>query len=112
MHQTGFYDNVTGNVLFQLFQEPLQFVLEDFIATDAKVFADSAAVGRNGLVVGDAIELEEVLQTVEVGAGDADGLFVGQPFVDILMIGVAALGGALSSNKNEFHVIAFGNLGA
>ena len=76
-----FYDILAGNgeiqLLLQLLHRPLQFVLEVVVATDGEVFSDAAAVGRDGLVVGDAVELEEVLQTVEVGVGEADGLLAG-----------------------------------
>jgi len=47
--------------------------------------------------VGDAVELEQFLQACEVLIGEADGLFAGQPFVDIIIIGFAALGSTLSS---------------
>ena len=56
--------------LFQFFQEPLQFVLELIVAADAEVVADTAAIGRDGLVVRDAVKAEQLLQTGEVGIGD------------------------------------------
>ena len=36
----------------------------------AEVVTDTATVGGEGLVMGDAIELEQLLQTGEVGIGD------------------------------------------
>ena len=62
--------------LFQFFFKPLQLFIEVVVAIDAEVIADAAAVGGDGLVVGDAVELEQLLQTGEVGIGDADGLFI------------------------------------
>jgi len=64
----------------------MQFVLEVVVAADAEVIADATAVGGDGLVMGDAVEQEEVSQTVEVSVGEADGLLVGQPFIDVLML--------------------------
>ena len=54
----------------------LKFVVDVVVAADAEVIADAAAVGRDGLVVGDAVETEQFLQAGEVGVGDADGLFI------------------------------------
>ena len=61
--------------------------------------------------MGDAVELEQFSQTVEVPIGEANGLLVGQPLVDIIVIGSAALGGALPSDEDELHVVALGNPG-
>lgn len=66
---------------------------------DLQVIADAAAVGRDGLVVWDAVELEQLLQAGKVSVSDADGLFVGQPLGHIFLIGIAALGGAFAGNE-------------
>ena len=97
--------------LFQPFQQPLQFGVEVVVATDAEIFAYAATVGGDGLVVGDAVELEQFSQAVEVPIGEANGLLVGQPLIDIIVIGVAALGGAFSSDEDELHVITIGYSG-
>ena len=68
------------------------------VAADTEVFAYAAAVGRDGLVVRDAVELEQFLQSSELGVGEADGLFVVQPFGHVLLVGIAALGGAFPGN--------------
>ena len=47
--------------LFQFLQDPFQIVVEVVVAADAEVVADTAAVGRDGLVVRDAVELEQLL---------------------------------------------------
>ena len=62
--------------LFQFFFKSLQLYIEVVVAVYAQVIADAAAVGGDGLVVGDAVELEQLLQTGEVGIGDANGLFI------------------------------------
>ena len=54
----------------------MKFVIEIVVAVDAEVIANAAAVGGDGLVVRDAVELEQLLQAGEVGVGDADGLFI------------------------------------
>ena len=78
---------------------------------DAEIFAHAATIGGDGLVVGDAVELEQFSQAVEVPIGEANGLLVGQPLVDIIVIGFAALCGALSSDEDEFHIVALGDSG-
>ena len=54
----------------------MKFVIEVVISIYAEVIADAAAVGGDGLVVWDAIEAEQFLQTGEVGIDDANGLFI------------------------------------
>ena len=81
------------------------------VAVYAQVVTDAAAVGGDGLVVGDAIEAEQFLQAGEVSVGDTDGLFIGQPLSHVFLIGIAALGSSLASNEDELHVIALGYLG-
>ena len=49
--------------LFQFFFKSLQLFIEVVVSVDAQVVADTAAVGRDGLVVGNAVELEQLLQT-------------------------------------------------
>ena len=44
--------------LFQLLQDPFQLILKVVVATDAEIFTDTAAIGGDGLVVRDAVELE------------------------------------------------------
>ena len=63
-------------VLFQPFLQSRQFVVEVVEAVDAEVIANATAVGCDGFVMGDAVELEQLLQTGEVGVGDANGLFI------------------------------------
>ena len=89
--------------LFQFFLQVLHFIIEIVEAVDLQVIADATAVGCDGLVVGDAIKTEELLQTGEFGIDEANCRLVSQPLFDILMIGLAALGGALSSNEDEVH---------
>jgi len=64
----------------------LQFVVEVVEALQLQIVADTAAVGRDGLVVGDAVETEQFLQAGEVGIGDANGLFVGQKSSAIIFL--------------------------
>ena len=52
--------------LFQLLQDPLQFVFKVVVAMDAQIFADTAAIGGDGLIVRDAVELEQLLQVAEL----------------------------------------------
>jgi len=52
--------------LFQLLQDPFQLILEVVVATDAEIFTDTVAIGGDGLVVGDAVELEQFLQVSEL----------------------------------------------
>ena len=63
-------------VLFQPFLQSRQFGGEVLVAVYTQVVTDAAAVGGDGLVVRDAVELEQLLQAGEVGVGDADGLFI------------------------------------
>ena len=58
--------------------------------------------------MGNTVELEQFLQPCEVLIGEADGLFAGQPFGHVCLIGVAALGSSLSSYEHELHVVALG----
>ena len=51
--------------LFQFFFKPLQLFIEVVVAIDAEVIADAAAVGGDGLVVGDAVELEQLCRRVK-----------------------------------------------
>ena len=90
----------------------IQFIADVIETADVEIVADTTAVGRDGFVVGDAIEMEEFLQTSKVCIGDADGLFVGQPLSHVFLVGIAALGGVLPSDEYEFHVVALGYLGA
>ena len=87
--------------LFQFLLQILHFIIEIVKTVDLQVITDATAVGCDGLVVGDAIEAEELLQTSEFGIDEANCRLVSQPLFDILMIGFAALGGALSSNEDE-----------
>ena len=66
--------------LFQFFFKPLQLFIEVVVAIDAEVIADVAAVGRDGLVVGNAVELEQLLQTAKVGLCHTNSFLVSQPF--------------------------------
>ena len=50
----------------------MKFVIEVVISIYAEVIADAAAVGGDGLVVGDAVEVEEFLHTAEVVVGRND----------------------------------------
>lgn len=52
--------------LFQLLQDPFQLILEVVVATDAEIFTDTAAIGGDGLIVRDAVELEQLLQVAEL----------------------------------------------
>ena len=88
----------------------MQLFIEVVVAVDAEVIADTAAVGRDGLVVGNAVELEQLLQAGEVGIGYADSFFIGQPLSHVFLIGIAALGSSLASNEDELHIVALGNL--
>ena len=90
----------------------MKFVIEVVISIYAEVIADAAAVGGDGLVVWNAIEAKQLLQAGEVGIGYTDGLFVGQPLSHVFLVGIATLGGALTSNEDEFHVVALGNPGS
>ena len=45
-------------LLFEFLFKPLKFVIEVVISVDAQVVADTAAVGGNGFVVRNSIEME------------------------------------------------------
>ena len=92
--------------LFQLFH----LMVEVIEAVNLQVIADTTTIGRDGFVMGDAVKAEELLQAGEVSVGNADRLFVGKPFLDIIVIGLATLGSTLASNEDEFDVITLGNL--
>ena len=89
----------------------LQFEVDVVIAVDAEVVADAAAVGGDGLIVRNAVEAEEFLHTGKVGIGDTDSFFVGQPLIDILMVGFAALSDAFAGDEDKLHIIALGDFG-
>ena len=71
-----FYDSRLD--LFQLLQHPLQLVLKVVVAMDAEVFANTAAIGSDGLVVGDAVELKQFYGDYHHDGEDNsdDGLFL------------------------------------
>ena len=64
--------------LFQLLQHPLQLVFKVVVAADAEVFAYAAAIGSNGLVVRDAVELKQFYGDYHHDGEDNsdDGLFL------------------------------------
>ena len=51
--------------LFQFFLQVLHFIIEIVEAVDLQVITDATAVGCDGLVVGDAVEVEELLQKID-----------------------------------------------
>ena len=96
--------------LLEFLFQPVQCEVEVVVAVEVEVIAHTAAIGRDGLVVGDAVEAEELVHTGKVGVGKTDGFFVGKPFLHIVMIGLATLGSSFTGNKDEFDVIALGDL--
>ena len=96
--------------LFQSLFEQFHLIVEVIEAVNLQVIANATAVGRDDLVVGDAVEAEQLLQTSEVGIGNADSFLVGKPLADIVLIGIATTWYALASNEDELDVITLGNL--
>ena len=96
--------------LLEFLFQPVQIGIEVVVAVEVEVIAHTAAIGRDGLVVRNAVETEQLLHTGEVGVGKTDGFFVGKPFLYIVMIGLAALGRSFTGDKDEFDIVAFGNL--
>jgi hypothetical protein len=47
--------------LFEFLFEPFQFNIEVLIAIDAEVITDTTTIGRDGLVIGNSVEVEEFL---------------------------------------------------
>ena len=97
-------------MFFQPFLQSRQFVVEVVEALQLQIVADTAAVGGDGFVVGDAVEVEKFLHTGKAVVGEADVYLVGQPLIDIFVVSFATLGGALLSNEDELYIIALGNL--
>ena len=107
------HDGFLVHIRFTLFQflfQPVQREVKVVVAVEVEVIAHTAAIGRDSLVVRNAVEAEQLLHTGEIGVGKADGFFVGKPFLHIVMIGLAALGSTFAGNKDEFDVIALGDL--
>ena len=75
-----------------------------------QIVADTTTVWSDGLVVGDAVEVEKFLHTGKAVVGEADVYLVGQPLIDIFVVSFATLGGALLGNEDELYIIALGNL--
>ena len=96
--------------LFESLFELFHLIVEVIEAVNLQVIANATAVGRDDLVVGDAVEAEQLLQTSEVGIGDADSFLVGKPLADIVLIGIATTWYALAGNEDELDVITLGNL--
>ena len=92
-------------VLFQPFLQSRQFVVEVVEALQLQIVADTAAVGGDGFVVEDAVEVEKFLHTGKAVVGEADVYLVGQPLIDIFVVSFATLSGALLGNEDELYII-------
>ena len=58
------HDGFLVHIRFTLFQflfQPVQREVKVVVAVEVEVIAHTAAIGRDGLVVGDAVEAEELL---------------------------------------------------
>ena len=76
-----------GVILFQFVYEHLQFVDKSIIAVYLQVIAHSTTVGREGLEVWYAVELEQFAQFGEVLIGYAHRLLVCQPLGHVFLVG-------------------------
>ena len=90
----------------------MQIVVEIIVTINAEVIANAAAIGCDGLVVRNTVEAEQLLQAVEFDVSDADGFFVSQPFVHILVVSIATLCRSFSCNKDQLNIVPLGNLGS
>ena len=73
------------SVLFQPFLQSRQFVVEVVEALQLQIVADTTTVWSDGLVVGDAVEVEKFLHTGKAVVGEADVYLVGQPLIVLCM---------------------------
>ena len=42
---------------------------------------------------------------------EADGFLVGQPFLNVFVVGLTALGCVLASDEDQLYIVPLGNLG-
>ncbi|MDO4981022.1 MAG: hypothetical protein Q4E58_08975 [Prevotellaceae bacterium] len=59
-------------VLLEFLFQPVQREVEFIVAVEVEVIAHTAAIGGDGLLVGDAVETEQLLHTSEIGVGKTD----------------------------------------
>ena len=80
-------------------------------AVQSQVITDTAAIWGDCLVVGNTAELEHLLQASEIFIGDANSLFISQPFIYVLVIGITTLCRTFSCNEDKLYIIHLSNLG-